>query len=431
MHYYSFKNNLIVCHHNINYYNNIKPTDFKKVSEDYCCNFNGKVFVLFKLNPLNSRRSFCINNEKLLYLKEETLDILKESSKDYNSPNWLISKIKEGKATGINTEYPNWDDSLNYNFLPLCNNKSHLNINVVGLGDVGGTLITGLRLLGGEFINKIGIYDKDINKIKRWDFECNAIASADTTLNFPTIIPLEEKDLFNCDIFVFCVSVGVPKVGDEKEDVRITQFRGNHNIIEFYAKLARKNNFKGIFAVVSDPVDLLCKSVFQFSNINSDGYWDFKGLAPEQIRGYGLGVMNGRALYYSKDIAPEYKTEGRAFGPHGEGLFIANSINNYNEQSSLLLTEKTKKANLKIRAVGFKPYIAPALSSGAISILDTLRGNWNYSATFIGGNFFGCKNRLTDAGLEVETLPLPYEIFTKLQETYVLLQNTYSSITKN
>lgn len=431
MYYYIFKNNLIVCHQDINNYNNVKATDFKKVSEDYCCNFNGNIFVLFKLNPLNSRRSFCINNEKLLYLEKETLDILRELNKAYKTPNWLISKIRKSKVTGINTEYPNWKDSLNHNLPCMYNNKSCLNINVVGLGDVGGTLITGLRLLGGEFINKIGIYDKDINKLKRWNFECNAIASADTSLNFPSIIPLEEKDLFNCDVFVFCVSVGVPKVGDEKEDVRITQFKGNHNIIKFYAKLARKNDFKGIFAVVSDPVDLLCKSVFQCSNTDSEGHWDFKGLAPEQIRGYGLGVMNGRALYYSKDIAPEYKTEGRAFGPHGEGLFIVNSIYNYNEQLSLLLTERTKKANLEVRAVGFKPYISPALSSGTISILDTLNGNWNYSATFIGGNFFGCKNRLTEAGVEVEALQLSDEIFIKLQETYDLLQNTYSSITKH
>ncbi len=51
--------------------------------------------------------------------------------------------------------------------------------------------------------------------------------------------------------------------------------------------------------------------------------------------------MNGRASYYGEksNETTHYLDEGRAFGPHGEGLIIANSIKNYNEELSNYLTE--------------------------------------------------------------------------------------------
>jgi len=114
---------------------------------------------------------------------------------------------------------------------------------------------------------------------------------------------------------------------------------------------------------------------------------DFKGLTPEQIRGYGLGVMHARACYYAGQDprTAHYLKEGRAFGPHGKDLVIADSIKNYNEDLSIYLTNKTIEANMQVRAAGFKPYIAPALSSGSLSIIDTIRGKWHYSATYMGG----------------------------------------------
>ena len=80
--------------------------------------------------------------------------------------------------------------------------------------------------------------------------------------------------------------------------------------------------------------------------------------------------MHARATYFSKcnQAFSSYLKEGRAFGPHGEGLVIANSIENYDEEISLKLTTLTKEANLAVRACGFKPFIAPSLSSGAISL---------------------------------------------------------------
>ena len=46
---------------------------------------------------------------------------------------------------------------------------------------------------------------------------------------------------------------------------------------------------------------------------------------------------------------------------------LANSIDRYDDALSRELTEKVKRANLDMRALGFKPYAAPALSSGALA----------------------------------------------------------------
>ena len=45
---------------------------------------------------------------------------------------------------------------------------------------------------------------------------------------------------------------------------------------------------------------------------------------PEQIQGYGLGVMNARAAYFAKktNVFNPFLKEGRAFGPHGQYLIV-------------------------------------------------------------------------------------------------------------
>ncbi len=141
-------------------------------------------------------------------------------------------------------------------------------------------------------------------------------------------------------------------------------------------------------------------------------------LLPEQIQGYGLGVMNARAAYYAKkDVRfASFLTEGRAYGPHGADLVIANSIAQYDDALSRALTQLAVEANLRTRELGFKPYIAPAISSAAISLLLTLRGEWHYSSNFLGGIYMGCKNRSTPFGLETEILPLPEPLFARIRQ---------------
>ena len=129
--------------------------------------------------------------------------------------------------------------------------------------------------------------------------------------------------------------------------------------------------------------------------------------------------MNARAAYYAKKDArfADFLTEGRAFGPHGQDLVIANSIANYDDVRARELTKLAIEANLRMRELGFKPYVAPAISSAAISILLTLRGAWHYSSNFINGVYMGSKNR-TQMAVEIEQLPLPAALFARIQNAF-------------
>lgn len=143
------------------------------------------------------------------------------------------------------------------------------------------------------------------------------------------------------------------------------------------------------------------------------------GLFPQQVRGFGLGVMNARAAYYAKKERrfADFLTDGRSFGPHGEDLVIANSISHYDDTISRELTDKAAHANLEMRRLGFKPYVAPALSSGTLNLLLCLRGEWHCSSTYLGGIFMGARNRATSAGTELERLALPDALMARLRET--------------
>jgi len=301
---------------------------------------------------------------------------------------------------------------------PLKRSKK-LNVSLLALGDVGGSLLMGLMLLGGDTIAKIGIYDINKDNALRYEAEMNQMRYARSDNAMPEVFVIDDEDeLFNCDMFIFCASKEVPKVGSQITDVRMVQYEGNKKIIEHYAKLAGSKSYAGFFAVVSDPVDPLCKSAYLASGLN-----------PAQFRGFGLGVMNARALYYSKKEKKfaHYEEQGRAFGPHGQDLVIADSMTNYNDEISRELTQKVVTENLRIRGMGYKPFIAPAISSGALSILAMLKGDWHYSSNYVGdgadGAFFGALNRVVNGRTEIENVPLSDELFERIQLAYDNLKN--------
>lgn len=414
MYYYKFGDKIMFS---------VFPIDsFEKIDETVAKQQFGPFYALTKLDTRISRRSFLVSSTESLFIKREDLTLLqKSSSQSIKVPEWIVKKINEKKVVSLNVNYKNWKESLKKR------SPKSWKINIVGLGDVGGTLLTGLRLLGGKYISEIGIYDRDKSKIARWEFEANQILSPNPSEEFPEVFELKDEDIFDCDMFIFCVSKGVPTLGSKIIDVRLAQFEGNSKIVNQYARIAREEKFKGIFAVVSDPVDLLCKSAFLASNKNVLGEFDSNGLFPEQIRGFGLGVMNARACYYAKKDPNlvHYLKEGRAFGPHGEGLIIADSIRNYDEAKSDKLTRRTQNANIELRQIGFKPYIAPALSSGSLSIISAIKGEWHYSSTFIGGTYIGARNRIINGETELEMLELNHDLFNKIQNTYNYLKEFF------
>ena len=290
-------------------------------------------------------------------------------------------------------------------------------INILAVGDVGSMLMIGLKLLGNGRIERIGICDLSETVTARWEFEMGQVSLPWNYDAFPEVVPVPRDGLFDCDVMVFAATAGILPVRSDAGDVRMAQLEGNARIIRSYAREARKAKFRGLFAVMSDPVDPLAWTVYHESNLDEDGKWDGAGLLPEQVQGFGLGVMNARAAYYAKKDArfAGFLRDGRAYGPHGEGLWIANSISGYREDLSAELTAKTVSANMKLREMGFKPYVAPALSSGALSLLLTIRGEWHYGSVFLDGVYMGCRTRYTASGIETELLPeIPDRLYAHL-----------------
>ncbi len=375
---------------------------------------SGPLCALVGGDPVLGRGSFKVNHPGQLEnpCGLEVLDASRLPATQVDGP--TASAIREGRLTALNQNRPGWEGLLSS--APGTGKKR---VNILAIGDVGSTLLTGLKLLGGDVISSIGICDLSQQITARWEFEMGQISLPWDYHAFPEVEVVSPEQLFDCDVFVFVASKGIPPVGSDVKDVRMYQFEANAKIVSHYAKMARAAQFRGLWCAVSDPVDPLAKTAYLESNRDENGVWDGKGLRPEQVQGFGLGVMNARAAYYAKRDSrfASFLTQGRSFGPHGTGLFIANSLEHYDEALSRELTELTVTANLKMREIGFKPYVAPALSSGALSLLLTLRGEWHCGSVFLDGIYLGCKNRYTPAGVETELLPhIPDPLFGHIRQ---------------
>lgn len=427
------------------------------IGDKICCSFNGNLSYekaemphpgtpltfLFEREPGTGRESFKVNSPLLLFQEAENVSWL--SSRKLEAQAETMKKklaestekaagsgasesgapakmnceldeavkaaIDQGMMRAVNRLHPDFEA-----ILAEKPQKTKKRVHVLAIGDVGSTLLTGLHLLGGDCISSIGICDISDKVTARWEFEENQIAYPWSYDALPEVDVVKPEDLFKCDVFVFVASKGIPPVGSGVKDVRMYQFENNSKIVAQYARQARAEHFKGLFAVVSDPVDPLAKTAWLESNKDENGILDLKGLRPEQVQGFGLGVMNARAAYYAKRDGrfSQFLIEGRSFGPHGQDLVIADSIENYNDELSKELTQLTVTANLHMRAIGFKPFIAPAYSSGAISLILMMRGEWHCGSVFMGGIFMGVKNRYTEYGLETEILPLPDALYERI-----------------
>lgn len=373
---------------------------------------------LLRRNAPSCRAAFHVTDSRQLTAASENvawLDASRISEEAPTLPAEVTAAIQAGTLTAVDLGHPRWQDALAF----ITPKQEKKRIHLLAVGDVGGTLLTALKLLGGDCVSTIGICDLNENTVARWATEMGQIAWPWDYDALPTVEPVTAEHLFDCDVFIFAATKAIPAVGSGIRDVRMAQFDANRPLVENFARQARKANFGGLFMVLSDPIDPLCKAAWLASNHDAEGNWDGLGLLPEQVQGFGLGVMNARAAYFAKQDArfASFLTEGRAFGPHGRGLVIANSIQHYDDALSRELTEKVETANLRIRELGFKPYVAPAVSSGAIQLLLTLRGDWHCSSVCLGGVWFGVRNRFTPYGVETESLSLPDELFARLRET--------------
>lgn len=373
----------------------------------------GEVLWVFHRPPLSGRDTFPVTDPAQLTEREGVASLCAAPGPE-GLPRELTNAIRAGRVRAVNLAHPRFEELT----APLPRPEK-VRVNLLALGDVGSTLLMGLRLMGGDVISSIGICDLREGVAQRWEFELNQIQLPGPYDALPPVEIVSPEQLFDGDVFLFCASRFVPDTAVKTGDVRMAQYRLNRELAALYAQKARQARYRGLFCVVSDPVDPLCRAVLTESNRAPSGEMDYQGLFSHQVRGFGLGVMNARAAYYARKDPrfASFLTEGRSFGPHGEDLVIANSIRHYDDALSRRLTEQAVRANLRMRELGFKPYIAPALSSGALSLLLCLRGRWHCSSTYLDGVFMGARNRVLPTGTELERLPLPQALQDRLQAT--------------
>lgn len=367
---------------------------------------------LVRRDPLKSRGCFAVGNTAQIMEPENACALLPNEAPA--ALPGVETFVRENGATVLNTAF-----ARAFDHLARPQKKSGLTATLVGLGDVGGTLLIALKLLGRE-LSRIAIYDPNEALCRRYEMELNQVLPPDG-VPLPEIAICPPERLFDCDLFLFTASRGVPPVGSDVQDVRMAQFVRNREMLAGYARRAREAAFGGLFCQISDPVDQLCRAVFLESNRDASGAFDAAGLLPEQVRGFGLGVMAARAAYHAKKDGIDF-SGGRVYGPHGADLIVANHPQNYNEALSARLTQETVTANLRVRELGFKPYIAPALSSAAVSLLRLVRGEVCCSAIPMGGAYFGCRSRTTSAGILTQREALHPALFRKIEEVQQRLE---------
>mgnify|MGYP005895179951 CR=1 FL=1 len=244
----------------------------------------GEIIFLFAREMLAGRETFPVTDAALLMEKEgvETLDA---SAPGPAIPAELEEAIRTGRVRAVNRLHPRWQELLS-----PPSRRGKYRVNLLGLGDVGSTLLQGLRLLGGDIIASIGICDLRENVPQRWEFELNQIGLPWAYDALPPVEIIGPEELFDGDVFLFCASRFVPDTAVKNGDVRMAQYELNRDLAALYAKKARAARYKGLFCVVSDPVDPLCRAVLEESNRDETGRWDGGGLFSHQVRGFGLAT---------------------------------------------------------------------------------------------------------------------------------------------
>jgi len=375
------------------------------------CGPEAPLVLTVRRDPLRSRGFWAISDLAELTEPEGPAALLPVLEAEQKSAE-LAAFVRAHGASVLNTAFP---AAFEYAESWFASRPRKLTLTLVGLGDVGGTVLTALKLLGRE-IGEIRIFDFNEAQCRRYATELNQVLPLEEEQ--PRITVCREEQLFDCDLFLFTASRGVPPVGQEHTDVRMAQYEANRTMIAAYARMARAAHFKGMFCQISDPVDLLARAVYLESNRGEAGHFDWQGLLPEQIQGFGLGVMAARARFYAPELGVDPDAL-RVYGPHGQGLVAANLPDaGYDPAVSEELSRLTREANLRVRELGFKPYLAPGLSSAAVSILQMIRGRFHYGAVPLGQAYFGCRSRFTDRGLETFREPICSALRMRLERAY-------------
>ena len=109
----------------------------------------GEVIYLFERPLMIGRDTFPVTDAALLTAEEGVQTLCAGEKVDV--PPELADAVAAGRVRAVNRAHPRWEELL----APLRRPEKY-RVNLLALGDVGSTLLMGLRLLGGDVISSIG-----------------------------------------------------------------------------------------------------------------------------------------------------------------------------------------------------------------------------------------------------------------------------------
>ena len=118
----------------------------------------GAVLFGFHRTPGAGRDTFPVTAPSLL-TAEEGVSTLVTAEEPETDPA-LAAVIAAGRVRAVNLAHPRQEE-----LLPPLRRRERVRVNLLALGDVGSTLLMGLRLLGGDVIDSVGICDVRENAV--------------------------------------------------------------------------------------------------------------------------------------------------------------------------------------------------------------------------------------------------------------------------
>jgi len=121
-------------------------------------------------------------------------------------PAKLAAAVAEGRVTAVNGGDPRWQEALTFTDKKAARRRLHL----LAVGDVGGTVLTGLKLLGGDCLHTIGICDLNPATVARYTAEMSQVSLPWEYDALPDVVPVDMEHLFDCDVFLFAATAPSP-----------------------------------------------------------------------------------------------------------------------------------------------------------------------------------------------------------------------------
>ncbi len=271
-------------------------------------------------------------------------------------------------------------------------------VGITGLGRVGGLAAGALSTVAKRHsrIGTLLIHDAEASNQERWRLELGSVACWGEPDALPVVESVTLAEMFQrCDAVLFAAAAWVPPL-EATGDMRLPQFPGNRAILQEALAESSRANFSGLFLMVSDPVEVLAQASFHDSNIDATGAFTGLGLAPERIAGLALGVMWGRALCAARAEGREegVRATGLPLGPHSTEVLVYDDPQDPDLHLCRHMNEAARYGNLRVRELGYLPYVGPALSSIVLALPRLFAGKDILASSLLGGLYFGAPARL-------------------------------------